>query len=107
MGVIGERRQAPRVAPHRTPWCADAVLRPGQPVRLVNISRTGALIESVGRLRPGAAADLHLIGVSARQHVRGRVERCQVVGLDPLCYRGAIVFDERIELPEGSAPGPG
>ncbi len=102
MAAVGatsvERRSAPRVAPAQTPWLATAVLRPGMPVVLVNISRRGALVESTARLRPGAHTELQLAGVDARRSVRGRVERCQVTRLEPLCYRGVIVFDEGLDV---------
>jgi hypothetical protein len=99
--TVVERRTAPRVAPAQTRWLANAVLRPGMPVVLVNISRRGALVESGARLRPGAQTELQLAGASARTSVRGRVDRCHVTGLDPLRYCGAIVFDEGLDLDGG------
>ena len=77
---------------------AVAVLRPGQPVVLVNISSQAALVESATRMRPGAFAELQLGGSGARASVRGRVERCHVVGLDPLRYHGLVLFEEPIDV---------
>jgi hypothetical protein len=64
-------------------------------VRLVNIGPYGALVECQARLRPGRAAELQVMTSAAdrKQIVRGRVERCQVVALSPLSFRGAIAFD--------------
>jgi len=74
------------------------VLRPGQAVVLVNISRRAALVESETRLRPGAHTELQLCGGGARACVPGRVERCIVVRLDPLRYHGVVVFDDCVEV---------
>lgn len=101
---IGERRQERRVAGGGSRFGVAAVLRPGQAVALVNISRRGALVESRTRLRPGARTELQLCGAGARAQVKGRVERCHVVALDPLQYQGVIVFDECVEIGT-NAPG--
>lgn len=93
-----DRRRAPRVRPAYTPWGDLALLRPGQDVTVLDISCGGALVESAARLRPGARAELQLLGVP-RCMVRGHVNRCHVASLDPLRYRGAIVFDEQLEMP--------
>ena len=97
-----ERRRDHRIEPAQTWWRPDAVLRPGQSVRLLNICRCGALVESGARLRPGARTELQLGGLRARHTIRGRLERCQVAALDPLRYRGVIVFDESVELGEAN-----
>lgn len=75
------------------------MLRPGQEVVVLNLSRGGALVESPTRLAPGARTELQLFG-DLRRAVRGRVERCRVSSLGPLRYEGAIVFDHALELPE-------
>lgn len=93
VATLVERRRDARIAPSGTSWRADAVLRPGVSVVLVNISSCGALVESGARLRPGARTELQLAGSTARRTIRGRLERCYVAGLDPLRYRGVVVFD--------------
>ncbi len=103
LAAAAERRRHHRIEPAQTLWRPDAVLRPGQSVRLLNICRCGALVESGARLRPGARTELQLAGLSARHTIRGRLERCHVAALDPLRYRGVIVFDESVELGEASA----
>ena len=91
-----ERRTAPRVPPDCTPWPRDARLRPGQDVVLLNVSRGGALVESGNRMTPGVRTELQLLG-ALRRIIRGRIERCHVSALEPLRYRGAIVFEERLD----------
>ena len=96
-----ERRSAPRVAPHHTRWRNDALLRPGQDVTIIDVSAGGALLESRGRMYPGARAELQLLGDSKRM-LRGRIARCVVVQLEPLLYRGAMVFDDTLEVAASS-----
>jgi hypothetical protein len=94
-----ERRRHARVPPEDTPWDRSALLRPGQEVVLVNLSREGALIASRNRMNPGARTELQLLG-TRRRSVRGRIERCRVSALDPVCYEGVLVFDEGLEWRE-------
>lgn len=96
--AVIERRHDRRVMGGGTRFGAGAVIRPGQAVVLVNISNQGALVESDTRLRPGAHTELHLSGGAARARVRGRIQRCQVVRLNPVRYHGVILFDERVEI---------
>jgi len=90
-----DRRRGRRAQPTVAGWRADAVLRPGLPVRVVDIGPYGALIECAARLRPGRAAELQLVSAVTehKRIVAGRVERCHVIRLQPLGFRGAIAFD--------------
>ena len=97
-----ERRHECRVAGGGPRFGAGAVLRPGQAVILVNTCSRGALVESGARLRPGVQTELHLSGKTTRTRVKGRVERCQVVRLDPVRFQGVIVFDECVEIGAGA-----
>lgn len=97
-----ERRLDRRVAGGGPRFGAGAVLRPGQAVVVVNISRRGALVESGARLRPGARTELQLHGGAVRARVTGRIERCQVVRLEPVTYRGVIVFDDCVDIGLGA-----
>lgn len=73
-----------------------AVIRPGRPVRLVNLSCGGALIEGRKPFRPGARVHLQL---STDQRSAGRgaeVLRCVVASLtgsDGVRYHGALRFE--------------
>jgi len=93
-----ERRRERRHAGASARWQANAVLRPGQLVTIVNITSRAALVESEARLRPGASTELQLAGVSTRASVKGRLDRCCVTALDPLRYRAVVVFETHLDL---------
>jgi len=92
-----DRRQEPRRAGEGSRW-QRAILRPGQPVMLININTHAALVESPARLRPGAHTEMQLAGSGLRTSVSGRLERCYVAALEPIRYRGVVLFDHRIDL---------
>lgn len=98
-----DRRRGARAKPADTPWQAEAVVRPGLVVRVLDISPHGVLVESSGRLRPGRSAELQLSFMEGegRLLARGLVCRCYVAGLAPLRYQGAIVFEGPLH-PSGS-----
>ena len=93
-----ERRSERRYATAATQWQADAILRPGIPVVVLNISKHGVLFESSIRLRPGVRTEIQLVTDERRTSVRGHLVRCQVFGLGPLRYRGVLVFDELVDI---------
>ena len=93
-----ERRRERRTAGAGPRWRTHAVLRPGQPVTLLNISSRAALLESAARLRPGARTEVQLTGSHVRASVVGRLERCHVVSLEPIRYRGVLMFDQRVDV---------
>jgi hypothetical protein len=62
-------------------------------------------VESVSRLRPGPRAELYLTAGSSRVVITGRLERCEVTGLEPLRYRGAMVFDRHVPVGDECANG--
>ena len=94
-----ERRRERRCPGGGSLWRAHAVLRPGQPVILLNISSRAALVESAARLRPGAHTEVQLAGPHTRASVGGRLDRCYVAAIEPaIRYRGVLVFDERVDV---------
>jgi hypothetical protein len=95
-----ERRRERRSSGGGACWRAHAVLRPGLPVTLLNISSRAALVESAARLRPGAHTEVQLAGPHASVRVGGRLDRCYVAALAPIRYRGVVVFDERLDIGE-------
>jgi hypothetical protein len=114
-----DRRAEQRVAAHHVRWRANAVLRPGQPVVVLNITSRAALVESDARLRPGAHTELQLLGTpstqsspqadsvslragSDRTTIRGHLDRCHVAALEPLRYRGVLIFDQRLALDQNN-----
>ena len=98
VAIQGERRSERRRSA-RSVWCLpDAVLRPGQTVLLVNINSRAALVESDARLRPGAQTEMQLAMHGRRTSIKGRLDRCHVSTLEPLRYRGVLVFEERLDF---------
>jgi len=93
-----ERRHERRCSGGGRRWQPAAVLRPGQPITLINICSRAALVESAARLRPGAHTEMQLAGPGRRESVRGRLDRCYVSALEPLRYRGVLMFDECVDL---------
>jgi hypothetical protein len=98
-----ERRRECRCPGGGTRWRSHAILRPGQPVTLLNISSQAALVESVSRLRPGARTEMQLSGPHAHASIAGRLDRCYVAALEPLRYRGVVLFEQRVDLQENSS----
>jgi hypothetical protein len=93
-----ERRRERRCGGGGRRWQQDGVLRPGQPITLINICSRAALVESPARLRPGAHTELQVAGPARRESVKGRLDRCYVSALEPLRYRGVLMFDECVDL---------
>ena len=93
-----ERRLAPRrqsVAGH---GIVSARVRPGIDASVVDVSAAGALIETSHRLLPGSSVEICFDPDKRHPAVRGKVVRCAVaqLGPDQVCYRGAILFDQRL-----------
>ena len=91
-----ERRTAARVRFAGGVLPPAARIHPGRDVIVVDLSRTGALVEGFWRLRPGARVDLQIDVDGNDPIVRGRVERCYVASIDHpggVRYRTAIRFD--------------
>lgn len=98
VAVALERRHERRRAGGSARWQPRAVLRPGQHVTIINITSHAALVESAARLRPGALTELQLTGTGTRACVKGRLDRCCVTALDPLRYRGVVMFEHVLDL---------
>lgn len=93
-----ERRRERRAGGGAKRWQPDAVLRPGQSITLINVCSRAALVESAARLRPGAHTEMQLTGRGKRESIGGRLDRCWVSALEPLRYRGVLIFDECVDL---------
>ena len=115
-----DRRAEQRVTGEQLRWRPNAVLRPGQTVVLLNVNSRAALVESDARLRPGAHTELQLqaggpstqsspqadsasLRAGNRTTIRGHLDRCHVAALEPLRYRGVLIFDHRLVLDEGDS----
>jgi hypothetical protein len=109
MTLTIDRRAARRLHHVEDHGIVNARVRPGHRAHLVDVSSSGAMIETSYRLLPGTAVELHLETESTHTRIRGRVLRCNVarVRASAICYRGAIAFDR--DLPwyveeSGAAP---
>ena len=92
----GDRRQACRCESLPEHGIVGARITPGKRIRIVNASASGALVESMHRLMPGADVDVHLESRHGHAHLRGRLVRCYIARLDSrcVCYRAAIAFEQ-------------
>jgi PilZ domain len=94
-----ERRAAPRRAAAAFGLEHHARLRPGTPVVVVNLSSSGALVESRLPCRPGARTELHLDSPDGRRRcATGAVLRCWVASIAPLRFRSAVRFEAMVDL---------
>ena len=62
------------------------------------LNSRAALVESDARLRPGANTEMQIAMHGRRTSIKGRLDRCHVVALEPLRYRGVLVFEQRLEF---------
>ena len=90
-----ERRRGIRMRPEHGPWKAEAVLRPGVLVTVIDLAPHGVRVASPTRLRPGRPAEIQFTAHDSDQRslIVGRVGRCRVTRLAPLCFEGVIEFD--------------
>jgi len=78
----------------------DVRLSPGGAVELINISETGALVESSHRAAVGAAVTL-CIGGASPQRVPARIVRSQVCAIhrdSSMSYQLGLAFNEPIRV---------
>jgi hypothetical protein len=94
-----ERRRFVRVAIDELSSRVDIVLPDNAEVRLVNISRSGLLIETPARLCPGHALALLVRSEHLREKMRARVLRSTVQRLQPTSmFRVALHLAQPLEL---------
>jgi CheY-like chemotaxis protein len=95
-----ERRAARRRPQNDLPWLSKVKFGTGFDVALVNISTSGALLESGSKFTPGTTTELHLTGNGADMVVPVRVIRSEIARIDALGvkYHAAAAFDKEIDL---------
>jgi hypothetical protein len=92
-----------RCNPRREPGAGEPLgrlrLRIGPDLDVLNISDSGALVESGVRLAPGSRLDVHVTTGRGRVLVRCRVIRsfAAVVRADSIRYRGGLAFDQVVD----------
>ena len=96
-----DRRVHQRVSDQDLRWVRNARIAKGHSVALVDLSASGALIDSPVMLRPSSLLTLEITGAGFDTSVEFRVVRCQVgsVNAERTTYRGACEFTRLIELP--------
>lgn len=89
-----DRRAAPRRALHEIPQISQVKML-SQPVKVVNVSRTGLLMNSTSRLIPGRRTRLRFEGPSLSTWVPSRIARCEVGSLEggKIVYIVGVVFE--------------
>jgi hypothetical protein len=94
-----ERRKATRRSPADDEPLSRMRLRAGRELGVVNVSSSGALVDSAARLLPGTHVDVHIVTSEGRTLVRSRVIRAYVCQLeaDAIRYRGAIAFERSVD----------
>jgi hypothetical protein len=75
-------------------------LRPGRTARILDVSPTGALVETAWPLSPGTRVELQVGATLSPRVVKGTIVRCHVAALDRqgISYRGAVAFEEVLPL---------
>lgn len=93
-----DRRAWPRV-PAAALRDISALLASGTNIRLIDLSRGGALFECGSRLLPGSTVAMRLVTPDGAFVVRGRVVRSRIVrlGTGGLGYQAAISFNETLK----------
>lgn len=97
---VSERRRMTRLRQDQLPWLRMARLPWGTDVELVDVSRTGVLVETTSQMRPGTVVDLEFLGKNLSATVPSRVLRTSVSHVDRLGvrYRIAATFTRNLFL---------
>jgi hypothetical protein len=84
-GSVGSKqRRARRYVSSDLPWISAVKFSWGQEIRLINISRSGMLIESGMRLTPGSLTQFQVSGKHKDFFITARVVRSRVSHVQPL-----------------------
>jgi CheY-like chemotaxis protein len=106
---VHDRRWAERSA-QKTPWLWVVRLPWGTDVDLVNISRTGVLLESGSKVSPGVTLELQLSGMGLDRVVLARFVRSEIARVDRLGvrYHAAAQFEQPLDIlaPRTEPPSP-
>ena len=97
-----DRRRATRHNRDAVPWLWSAKLPWGTEVTLVDVSKTGVLVETTSRITLGSTLDLQFLGQNTNVSVPARILRSDVAQVDALGvkYRVAAAFNRDLELLE-------
>lgn len=103
-----DRRRAHRRSLAEFPWVSGVKLEWAPDAALVNISSSGALIETGSKLAPGTLTELQLSGQAGALVVPARVIRTEIARVDSfgVRYFAATAFDKEIDLSAPRQAGP-
>jgi hypothetical protein len=105
LGQKDDRRRAPRRPKDQLPWLWSAKLPWGTEVTLVDVSRTGVLVETTSRVTLGSTLDFQFVGENTNVSVPARILRTDVSNVDAfgVRYRVAAAFNRELDLLEAAA----
>jgi CheY-like chemotaxis protein len=103
------QKRSRRLAPSELPWLSSVKLSWGQHLRMLNISRSGVLIESGVRLFTGSVTTFQIQGPELTLVAPARIVRCRVSEVDSLGvkYETAAAFERPIDALTAAEPKPG
>jgi CheY-like chemotaxis protein len=92
--------RAHRWDPAELPWVCSVKAPVGLDARVLNISRSGILIETGSKLAPGGVASVYVTGVDTALMVPARVVRSEVASVEAagVKYRIAASFTGRLDV---------
>jgi hypothetical protein len=107
-GAALDGRLDPRYPASALPSIVSVRLSPGDAVELLNISKSGVLVEGRTRFVPGTRVTVIFEGNFTPPSKTGKVIRCQVsfIVAGALRYDSGIQFDKRLDVLEIKAPAP-
>jgi len=107
-GLGSRQNRAHRFTTAELPWISSVRLGWGLELRLLNLSRSGMLVESGIRLTPGARTSIHLRGPDKDMVVGARVVRSRVSAVDSLGvkYVAAAEFEQGFDAWTPAEPAP-
>jgi hypothetical protein len=93
----------PRFPAAAVPSIQAVRLSPGEAVQLINISKTGVLVEGRTRFVPGTRVTVIFEGTFTPAQIKGRIVRCQVSSIHDgsLRYQSGIQFDKKLDAHPG------
>ena len=109
VGRPSDRRRMARLRHEQLPWLRVAKLPWGSEVEVVDVSRSGVLVETTSRMTPGTVVDLEFLGRDLNATVPSRVLRTSVGHVDRLGvrYRVAAAFTRDFGLIDSVAASDG
>ncbi len=90
----------PRLTRDQLPWLSSVRLAWGPEVKLLNISKTGMLIETPSKIAPGSSAEFSISGPRRDLSVSTRVVRTEIGPVSSLGvkYHAAVSFTKELPL---------